>query len=64
MTSRSRRSGPLTTVQVLATAAKQSTSRQARMSVLADGTTVDQEYYQSKHYILSQLEERKGDKPS
>jgi len=30
------------------------------MSVLADGTTVDQEYYQSKHYILSQLEQRKG----
>jgi len=36
----------------------------ARMSVLADGTTVDQEYYQSKHYILSQLEQRKGDKTS
>jgi len=34
------------------------------MSVLADGTTVDQEYYQSKHYILAQLEERKGGKTS
>jgi len=34
--------------------------KKARMSVLADGTTVDQEYYQSKHYILAQLETRKG----
>jgi len=32
-----------------------------RVSVLADGTTVDQEYYQSKHYILSQLEQRRDD---
>jgi len=42
----------------MADSAKQSGKR---MSVLADGTTVDQEYYQSKHYILSQLEQRKGD---
>jgi len=32
---------------------------QRRTSVLADGTTVDQDYYQSKHYILAQLEQRK-----
>jgi len=31
----------------------------SRQSVLADGTTVDQDYYQSKQYILSQLQERK-----
>jgi len=30
------------------------------MSVLADGSTVDQEYYQSKHYILAQLEQKRG----
>jgi len=34
------------------------------MSVLADGTTVDQEYYQSKHYILSQLEQKRGGEKS
>jgi len=27
---------------------------------LADGTTMDQEYYQSKHYILSQLDQKRG----
>jgi len=36
------------------------TASKARTSVLADGTPVDPDYYQSKHYILSQLEQRKA----
>jgi len=36
----------------------------ARTSVLADGTSVDQDYFQSKAYILQQLEQRKGEKTS
>jgi len=44
--------------------AESGTQSKARMSVLADGTSVDQDYFQSKHYILSQLESRKGEKSS
>jgi len=40
------------------------TSSKARVCVLADGTTVDQEYYQSKHYILAQLEQKRGGEAS
>jgi ABC-type multidrug transport system fused ATPase/permease subunit len=32
----------------------------ARMSVLADGTSVDQDYFQSKAYILDQLEAKRA----
>jgi hypothetical protein len=40
------------------------TASQARMGCLADGTTVDQEYYQSKNYIMEQLEAKRAARKS
>jgi len=39
-------------------------SKSGRTSVLADGTTVDQDYFQSKNYILEQLAAKRGDAPA